>query len=460
MEDQEKLIQKVNEEASKAATEAVEATKERLNSVEKAFNEFKNIVENSKDKEETQTKLKELETKLNDIGFSKSDGDKLLEKMQSLENVMKAQGEKMATFNGGQQEEKESLGKLVKEALIKEGLIEEHTHEISKHNAYKFKDENVFTAKKGTKIELKAAVDMTTSNTFSGVETGYQTGYSMRDRLIPVINDMHALDFFSVTNISDKYFGVFVEKTYVDGADVKAEDTAAGQTSFLFDTVEYKVFKYNTHLHVSEEQMEDVDQIIQRINRLVPNRLKSKLDSYIFEDGGDNSASAYGMFVDGTNCTDFTPNTYSSTVADANIINVIGKMKLQALNSNYDVNMVGLHPTTIDEIEELKDGDKNSLKLRGAIFDDNGNLVRIKGLGIMRNKQIGTNEAVVFNMDAPEIGLRRGIEMIIGYDSDDLTTGMRTIVFSMRAAFGVNTPGAVIYSSDLAAATATIDSGT
>jgi hypothetical protein len=50
---------------------------------------------------------------------------------------------------------------------------------------------------------------------------------------------------------------------------------------------------------------------------------------------------------------------------------------------------------------------------------------------------------------AAEIGILEDVSFEIGTDGDDFSKGFRTIIFTMRAAFGVSKPGAIIFSNAL-----------
>ena len=54
------------------------------------------------------------------------------------------------------------------------------------------------------------------------------------------------------------------------------------------------------------------------------------------------------------------------------------------------------------------------------------------------------------------LGIRKDMEMKIGYNGTDLTEGQQTVVINVRVAFAVRDKAGVIYSSGLEAAKNTI----
>jgi len=345
------------------------------------------------------------------------------------------------------------LGDLFKNALIENGLTEKN-EDLSKYggDVIRLKINNA-SNKSLAKIETKSAIDMTTAlmllpGSDPGTNVGYLTDYSMRNVLLNASKDMSLLDILPVTPISDKYFGVVVEYTEFDGTATTGEDASAGKSSFLLKTIQFQVFKINTYYHIPEENLEDIDGLAAKINRIGKNAMTKQINEQILNTTGDGSTAIKGMLVSG-NYTAFASATYAATVELANIVNLIGKMKLQAELTDDNVNVVGLNPTQVDEIEQQKDALGNSLLDRSVKFDAVGNLMSIKGLLVFKSKKITANTCIVFSNEAAEVGLRRDFEAIIGLDSDDLTTGMRTIVLSVRLAMGVGKPSAIIYSSNI-----------
>ena len=346
--------------------------------------------------------------------------------------------------------------------LQEAGYLEEYiaNPSISERKALKIKDYDTATNKPAA-ITLKAAIDMTTPLTLApgsdpGTNIGFLTDYSMSDVLVNLTKDTHMVNIFPTDPTSKAYIGVLVETTYFDGSAVTAENTASGQSSIKFITKEFKVFTIPTHFKVSMEMLSDVDRLVSKLNRIAPDKILSTLDERILSATGDNDSDIKGLYVAG-NFTDFDATEFQDAIESATIIDLVRKMKLQATLDDQDVNAVILHPSLVDQVEGLKDLDKNFLMARGIVYDPNGNLIRLHGLGVFKNKKNGTNACTVFWNEAAEIGIREDVSFEIGTDADDLTKRMRTIVFWMRAAFGVGKAAGVIYEDDVTGAIAIIN---
>lgn len=389
--------------------------------------DFDKVLEDmtEKAKELSEEKAKELAADIEKLGFQ----------IQAIQEVAQNQKSEKMTFVGAV----EAALKESKLISINEGggVDGEDLRQI------KFFD----TGRKSTPLMmLKAAVDMTTGASYAGVEVGspFKTVYDKDRVLIPLNNDIHAMDVFPVLNIKDKYFGILVQSTYVDGTAVTAENTAAGQSSFIYLTKEFKVHKINTFYKVSEEQFDDVDFLLQDIGMRAEDSVKSQFDERVYSATGDGDSDIKGLFVAG-NFTAFASATYEDSTEDADLIDLIGKMKLQATVTNFNPNFVQMHPNLIDVVEGLKDLNANSKFNRSVKYDDQGNISFIKGMRVIQSKKFEAEAIYVGDNKAAKIGLRKNMTMQIGLDSDDLTKGMRTIVFGMRATIGVLQAGALIY---------------
>lgn len=455
----------MTEDEKKALLESVKTqNKEQID----AFtDEYKKLVkeasEGAMSKADVDKELESLEKKINEAPNEVIDG--LVKKLEDVQEELKIAQLSIKKFEDdtliSSDETKKGIGSLFRKTLEEKELVEEYSVDsLTGRKAFRMKGYD----NKSTSYSLKAAIDMTTAlaltpGTTPGTNIGYLTDYSkMRDVQINLTMDDHVVAFLPTDPVSDKYMGVLIEYDYEDGSETKAEGSASGQSSVKFQTKEFKVFTIATNFRVSKENLADLDRLESKLNRIAPDRILSRLDTKVLSATGDNSTDVEGMYVAG-NYTAFTAATYTSSVESANIIDLIRKMKLQAVEADQDVNLVILHHSRVDEIEGLKDADKNYLQSRGIVFDNEGRLVRVHGLAVAKNKKQTSDIVTVMWNEAAEVGIREDINFEVGLDGNDLTEGMRTIVFEMRAAFGVGKPSAIIVSTDPDADIGVIDSG-
>ena len=438
MDPEQALLEKVNKEATSA--------------VEKFTAEYKEIAtkaaEGKMSKEDVDKALEALRIKSEE--FTNDQFKKLNEDMIKVkEELVSARAELKASKEVGKPEktEKFGFGTLLRKSLERDGLIQEQVIDgLTGKKAITMKGWENKTSKN---LVTKAAIDMTTALSLipggtPGTSIGYLTDYRMKDVLINLTKDQHVVQFLPTNPIVNKYMGVFVEHTYFDGAALKTEGSAGAKSSLKFKTIEFKAFEYETHFRVSKEDLADIPRLESKLNRIAPDKIQSTLDAAVLSATGDNSTSAIGMLSAG-NYVAFDA-TGLGVVKDANLINLIGKLVLQAQLADQDVNIVALHPKWLDTIRNQKDELGNAVQDRNVVFDAFGNVVSIWGLTVVKNKKLVDNVVVMWS-EAAEIGILEDVSFEIGTDGTDLTEGMRTIIFWMRAAFGVGKPGAIFVSA-------------
>jgi hypothetical protein len=439
--EEQELLDKVNQEATKAAEAKINAfTAEYKEIATKA-------AEGKMDIKEVKESLAALETKSQEftnlqLKAVSDELGKVKEEILSARADLKA----MKEVPKVDPKEKSGFGTILRKALEKEGLTEEVTIDsLTGKKALTVKGWD----RKEMKLTVKTLVDMTTALSVApgtSTQIGYLTDYKMKDVQISLTKDTHCTQFLPTDPIVNKYMGVLVEYEYYDGAAVKDEGSAAGKSSIKFKSIEFKAIEYATYFRVSKEMLSDLPRLESRLNRIAPDKILSTLDAAIFSTTGDNTLTAYGMYYAG-NYVAFSA-TGLGTVADANVINLVGKMVLQAQLADEDVNVVILHPSLLNGIRQEKDELGNSISDRNVVFGPDGKVVSIWGLTVVLNKQQTVNRVTVMWNEAAEIGILEDISFEIGTNGNDLTEGMRTIVFWMRAAFGVSKPAAIFLSSD------------
>lgn len=444
--------------AEELAVEAIEAKyKQSFADIRKEFKQTViEVMKGDESKELLENRFKSLEDAMakfdpEDQVTIKAELDKINEQAKNIATDLKAMKEK-GIKNSDNKPSIFKLGSLLRETLDDSDMIEEYNDAKDGVSGFRYKHNGEVAHKK--KFAVKAAIDMTTALALTpgespGVNIGFLTNYKMSDVMLNLTRDMHVTEFMVTDPITGKYMGVLIEYAETDGTGTKAEGTASSKGSYKFKTEEFKVFTIATHYRVSEENLQDIDRLEAKLNRVAVDRIKQKLDTKVLAKTGDGLTDIKGIRASG-NYTAFDPSTWTGKVESANTIDLIRKMKLQAELADEEVNVVILNPNEIDAIEGLKDAEKNYLKARGVRFDETtGKLVLIHGLVVAKNKKMDINECVVMWNQAAEIGIRKDVDFVIGWDGNDLTEGMRTIVFNIRAAMGVGKPGGVIYCDNI-----------
>lgn len=380
------------------------------------------------------------------------DFEDLTTKYENVVNASKEQGLELAKLKSGQGEsiKPKTFASLVKEALMaKKGILNEVNDDHGQRMSFKkFFEENKSTGV----IEInKEAVDMLQSAIVGNYVNNIRLTQLDPNRVgIPLSPYRHALEVVKTIPIAKPYMSLLVVGTYEDGSATKTEGSASGKSSFLLTTVEFKSFVIAAHFIVSEETLDDLDEVLSEISITGPDKLHAKVDEKIFADAGNGSTDIRGLFVNGTTCTDFNAATYAASVDGANLIDLIEKMKLSVRKNKYRANVVGLNVDDISKFNGIKDQLDNSISDRRLVFNAMGELVSVCGLAVIENDAITANTCFVADDRQYQIGLRKGMSLEIGLNADDFVDHRKTIRLSVRLAFGVRDKAAIVYSADMA----------
>lgn len=302
-------------------------------------------------------------------------------------------------------------------------------------------------------MTIKAAVDMFESNitTDNYVNLLRLTQLDPQRVSIPLTIYPHVMDTFQVKGITRPYMSLLVVHTYFDGSATKTEGAASGQSSFKFKTIEFKSFFIATYFTLSDETLDDLNEALDEISLVAPDKILDQIDSKILSTGGDDATDIKGILTSTKSTAFVVPAAFVGTVANPNLVDLVVAMQLQAWNNKYRPNVVMLNNGDVAVLAAQKNNFADSKVDRRVQFDSIGNPVAISGMRIVQNAVLPANSALVYDNSLPWIGRRRDMTMTLGYNGTDLTEGQRTLVINIRVAFGVRDPLGIIYSSDNAA---------
>jgi len=431
-----------------------------LNDIKK---EVQELIDNSQKENITKADLDAQVAALNKKIEETLDNDGMKSLKESVDELVKATGENSAAIkamNEKADSKKAEKPKSFREA-IKNAIMEKKDIVLTKKNddnGERLSMKDYFTEKgEKTTPVFKVAVDMLESNIVqSNVATVRLTELDPNRVGIPVAVYPHVMMWMPSRGIMKPYMSVLVAYSYEDGAGTKTEGSAPSKSSFLFKTVEFKAFTIGTYFTLSDETLDDLEEALDEISIIGPDKIKSNVDSQVMGSAGDDSTALAGILTASKN-TAFTAATYASTVAGANKIDVIAKMKLACLANRYNPDVVILNQNEIDNIAALKNQLDDAILDRRLRFDALGNPAFICGLRVITNTDLADDVAIVMDSKQAILGIRKEMEMKIGYNGTDLTEGQQTVVLNVRLAFAIRDKAGVIYSSGLDADVATID---
>ena len=430
----------MNEEEKKLLTTIEEQVKGLLADSQKEFVK----------KSDVDAKVKELNDTI--AGLSNDGMKELKDKVDKLmQSVNETSLAVKSLKEQGLKEEKEevkSFRDVVKNGLmeLKDKLLKEKNDDYGKRFSMKEYFDN---HDRSPVIHLKDAVDMLQSE----ISQNYVNYHRLTDldpnRVgTPLTIYPHVLDVMPTKRISKPYMALLVVYSYEDGAGTKTEGSASSKSSFLFKTVNFPAFFIATYFTLSDETLDDLEEALDEISIVAPDKIRDEIDDQVLGTAGDDSSAIAGLFTVNKH-TDFDTTTYTAFTENANIIDLIAAMKLQCEIAKHRPDSVWMHPQDVAELAALKDVMENSVADRRISFDMIGNPVSVCGLRILQSSEVDSNTMAVVDSRQTWLGIRKNMTMEIGYNGTDLTEGQKTVVIKVRVAFGVRDKAGVIYADDI-----------
>lgn len=297
---------------------------------------------------------------------------------------------------------------------------------------------------------LKDAVDMLESSIVQNyVSTIRLTELDPNRVGTPLTIYPHVIGSIPQKGIKKPNMALLVVYSYEDGSGTKTEGSASSKSSFLFKTVSFPAFYIATYFTLSDETLDDLDEAMDEIGMVAPDKILDKIDTKILATTGDDSSDIAGLFT-ANKMTAFDPASYVDYAENATIVDLARAMKLNCETNKYRPDHIWMNPLDVDKIAALKNAIEDSVMDRRVVFNSLGDPVSVSGMIIHKSTAITANTMAVLDSKQLMMGIRRDMTMEIGYNGTDLTEGQKTVVIKIRVAFGVRDKAAVIYCDDIA----------
>jgi hypothetical protein len=413
----------------------------------------------------TEDGMKELRDKMDKMA---KDNDILTKGLKEAEDALKVQGEVLKKYkdNGADADAGEkwiSFKQALKNAFIekKESILNEVNDDYGKRLSLKAFFEKNGNQARTPVMTIKAPIDMFTTiptqpnAATQGVLDLRLTALDPQRVSIPLNIYPHVMDTYQVKTINKPYMALLVVYEYENGAGIKVEGAAAVKSSFKFKTVIFPAFFISTFFNLSDETLDDLEEAMDEIAAVAPDKIMDTIDGQIDRTGGDDINSIKGI-MHADKSTPYARQMDANSIPGAYIVDVIADAQLQCEQNRYKPNIVKLNPKMIAQLAAAKNSLDDSKSDRRVQFDNLGNPVAVCGLRIVKSNDMAMNTALVLDNMQPWIGRRKDITMEIGYNGTDMVEGQKTVMLKVRLAFGVRDKAAIIYVSDVAAAAAAL----
>jgi len=289
---------------------------------------------------------------------------------------------------------------------------------------------------KNAKLDFSVKANITSLTTDAAGSVGAGTNPAYRDALVLMPQRrLTVRDLLPVIQISSNGVEVPVQKGRTNNAGMVAEGAAKPQSDIQFEMKTFTAKVIAHWMKASKQVLDDFPQLKGLIDGELIYGLKLKEEAQLLS--GDNTGqNLFGMIPQ---ATAYAPTV---TISEINMLDVIAIAALQAALAEYEPDGVVINPSDWLYMRLTKDTVGN------YIFGPPGTPVepRLWGMPVVPTQAMASREFLVGQyQQAGTIYDRWDARIEVGYENDDFTKNMVTILGEERLAFAVKRPGALIY---------------
>jgi HK97 family phage major capsid protein len=274
-------------------------------------------------------------------------------------------------------------------------------------------------------FEVKAAGTITTGN-YSGGTVGitqWDPSFALVPRREPFLRQI-----VTVRPVGEKYVAWAEQANRDGGAGQTAEGAAKSQADFDIVEASKKVEKITAYSKISKEALADLPFLQSEINSDLLSLVNLKLDADLLMGNGTTPALkgineyATAFSVAGT--------ALSLGIDNANEFDALRAAIWQVQNAYFQPNYIVLNPIDVAKMDMLKDTTNAYLVHQAA-----GQFMfrSYYGLPVIANNGVTAGSFFVGDFSKSNLGIREEVNIQIGYENDDFTKNLVTILAEMRA---------------------------
>jgi len=337
-------------------------------------------------------------------------------------------------------EEKGKPGNSEKKSIAT-AFVEAYKNAMSKGEILSEKkvatDDNKTVFKQGfLEIEVKSATTMTNSNVTPSVTNAIP--YSLTE-FEPGINSIARRNPFivAICNVGrtiKKYIMWAEQKNPDGGAATTSEGSAKTEQDFDIVEASMPVEKITSYIKVSKEMLDDISYMEQEIRGSLMELIQLKLDAQVLNGNGTPpnlkgilqyaQTFAAGSFA---NAIDYA-NRYDVLAVAYNQI-VIASGGDSNFAANFVPNYIVLHPTDATFLQVTKDQYGQYVL---PPFSTNSGMI-IKGCEVIISTGMTAGSFLIGDFTKANVRIREDAMIAVGYENDDFTKNLITILGELRA---------------------------
>lgn len=272
-------------------------------------------------------------------------------------------------------------------------------------------------------LEVKAPVTITLGS-YAG-----QALTTEIDRVISAAPNRYPL-FRNIVNVATIRGNkvTWVNKEATEGsAGMTAEGAKKSQISWTYTEESADVKKITAFVKVSKESLDDLDFLRSEINTDLREEIELKLDEEI--SSGDGVGQNLKGILTYAPAFSVTGTSFATAVFNANRLDVLRTAIALVKKNRFNPNYVVISPMD-GALMDLEKGTDGHYIMPPFVTSDG---TRIAGVIVIENEAIAEGNFLVGDFSKSNLRIREEININIGYENDDFTKNLVTILAEMRA---------------------------
>ena len=354
---------------------------------------------------ETMSKIKDLETKGEEVTALKTSIEEVILRVLDLENK----------------------GVPANVAQTLETLLAEKAEDLKA-----MKD----NSSGSVRIAFKVAGTMALSTNVTGQipQAERETGITRIVRRNPFI-----LELVNVGSIMSNVWEWVEQKNADGGAAMTAEGAAKSQADFDLVLASATVKKVTAYIKVTKEMLDDVALMRSEIDQELTELINLKIDEQLLSGAGSGN-NLTGII---TNATAWAAGAFALSIPTPTKWDVLRTAINQVRVNLFEPTYIVMHPTDVTSMELSKDSTGQYIMPPFAAVD--GSIV--SGIRVVANTGVTIDKFLVGDFNKAGVRFREGLTINVGYENDDFTKNLVTILAEARLVQRVksNHYGAFVY---------------
>lgn len=252
---------------------------------------------------------------------------------------------------------------------------------------------------------------------------------------------LNILDFVMTGRTTSNQIEYTRELAYTNAAAETAEAGAKPESTLTFELVNDPVRTIPHFLKASKQVLDDAPMLRSYIDRRLVHGVRNRLQTQILG-GNGTSPNISGLNQSGRH-TAFTPTT------GENAIDSLNRAKYAVIAQDYEPNFIFMNPADWGTIERIKRGASDDGYVAGdgagLSYIQGGMTPTIWGIPVVLSNSVASGKFYIGDSSAFMLFVREDVNVNVGFENDDFTKNLVTILAEMRGALAVFTPAAVHY---------------